>query len=236
MGEPVQGGFVNKRPAQEGVAGAQSAGVALQDGQVRGMGVGQQQIHETPAQAGGALDQLQVLRAKDHRPHHSQVIPQLPHRLGVEGQFALGGRPVNLDLVARLRRDGGADEITFLAVADHLRAADAAKRAQGGQQINGFEKVGLALGIVAEQQVKAGRKIGVQPRVIAEVAKPQMQQMHSPGSLKFRRRSGKVFEGRPSPNPDISQFGRAKLPLRPDIWAARQRRPTDKMDRDFAAL
>jgi len=37
-------------------------------------------------------------------------------------------------------------------------------------------------------------------------------------------------------SPDISQFGRAKLPLRPDIWAARQRRPIVKMDQAFAAL
>ena len=128
-----------------------------------------------------ALDELQILRAKNHRPHHAEVIAQFAHRLGVQGEFALGRRPVHLDLVFRLRRNGGADEVTLLAVADHLRAADAAKGAEGGEQINGFENVGLALGVVAQQQVKAGRKIGVQPREIAEVAKPQMNQMHSPG-------------------------------------------------------
>jgi hypothetical protein len=31
-------------------------------------------------------------------------------------------------------------------------------------------------------------------------------------------------------SPNISWFGRAKLPLRPDIWAARPRRPTNKQE------
>ena len=62
---------------------------------------------------------------------------------------------------------------------DHLRAADAAERAQRGHEINRFENVCLALRVVAEQQVKAGREIRVQPRVIAEVPKSQMGQMHA---------------------------------------------------------
>ena len=64
-------------------------------------------------------------------------------------------------------------------MADHLRAADAAERAQRGHQINRFEDVGLALRVVAQKQMEAGRKIRVQPRVIAEVAKSQMGQMHA---------------------------------------------------------
>ena len=77
-----------------------------------------------------------------------------------------------------LADDVAADEITFCAVPDHLRAADAAKGAQRGHEINGFEDVGLALRVVAEQQMEAGREIRVQPRVIAEVSKSQMGQMH----------------------------------------------------------
>ena len=61
---------------------------------------------------------------------------------------------------------------------DYLRAAHAAKRAQGGHEIDGFENVGLALGVVAEEDVESGRKINVQPRVIAEVAETQMGPMH----------------------------------------------------------
>jgi hypothetical protein len=44
---------------------------------------------------------------------------------------------------------------------------------------SGFENVGLALGVVAQQQVEARRKVGVQPRVIAEVPESQMGQMHA---------------------------------------------------------
>jgi len=72
-----------------------------------------------------------------------------------------------------------ADEITFRAVPDHLRAADAAKRTQRGHEINRLEDVGLALRVVAEEQMEAGRKIHVQPRVVAEVSESQMSQMHA---------------------------------------------------------
>ena len=75
--------------------------------------------------------------------------------------------------------DIAADEIALRAVPDHLRAADAAKGAQRGHEINRFENVRLALRVVAEQQMEAGRKIRVQPRVIAEVSESQMGQMHA---------------------------------------------------------
>ncbi len=78
-----------------------------------------------------------------------------------------------------LPHDVAADKIAFCAVPDHLRAAHAAKRTQRGHEINRFEDVRLALRIVAEQQVEAGRKIHVQPRVIAEVSESQMGQMHA---------------------------------------------------------
>jgi hypothetical protein len=71
-----------------------------------------------------------------------------------------------------------AHEIAFRAVPDHLRAADTAKGAQRGHEINRFEDVRLALGIVAEQQVEAGREIRVKPRIIAEIAESQVSEMH----------------------------------------------------------
>jgi hypothetical protein len=67
-----------------------------------------------------------------------------------------------------------------LRVADHLRATHTAKRAERSHQVNGFENVGFALRIVPEQEVEAGRKIGVHPHVIAKVAESEMRQMHAP--------------------------------------------------------
>ena len=78
-----------------------------------------------------------------------------------------------------LTGDIAADEITLLAVPDHLRAADTPERAQGSHEINRFEDVRLALRIVAEQQMEAGREIRVQPDVIAKIPQPQMSQMHA---------------------------------------------------------
>ncbi len=62
------------------------------------------------------------------------------------------------------------DKVMFLTVPDHLGAAHAAERAQGGQKVDGFQDVGFALGVVAEQEVEAGCKIHIDPPVIAEVA------------------------------------------------------------------
>jgi len=87
-----------------------------------------------------------------------------------------------------------ADEVALLAVPDHLRPAHAAKRPQRGHEVNGFENVGLALGVVAEQELEAGRKVGVQPRVIAEVPESQMSQMHS-GKMPGAGRDGELFCG-----------------------------------------
>ena len=92
-------------------------------------------------------------------------------------------RELHSGLIARPRvapaDDLGSDEIALLPVPDHLRAAHAAKRPEGREQVNGLEDVRLALRVVAQQQVKTGREIGVQPRVISEIAKSQMGQMHS---------------------------------------------------------
>ena len=74
---------------------------------------------------------------------------------------------------------GSADEIALLPVPDHLRTADAAERPQRGHEINRFEDVRLALRVVAEQEMEARCKVGVQPRVIAEVPESQMGQMHA---------------------------------------------------------
>ena len=64
-------------------------------------------------------------------------------------------------------------------MADQLRAPHSPKRPQRGQEINGFKNVRLALRVVAQQEVKPGREVGIQPRVIAEVPETKMGQMHA---------------------------------------------------------
>ncbi len=63
------------------------------------------------------------------------------------------------------------DKIPFLPVAHHLRPADSPKGPERGDQVDRLENIGFALGVVSQQQVKTGRKVGIQPPVIAEVAK-----------------------------------------------------------------
>ena len=66
-------------------------------------------------------------------------------------------------------------------MAEHLGALHAAEGPEGGQEIDGFQDVRLALGVVAQQHVKSGREVQVRPRVVAEVAEPEMCQVHGVG-------------------------------------------------------
>ena len=84
------------------------------------------------------------------------------------------------------------DEVALLIVPDHGGAANAAKGAERGHEINRFEDVRLALGVFAQQQMKPRRKSRVHPRIIAEVPESQTSQMH-PQSMKCRRRVGQIF-------------------------------------------
>ena len=164
---------------EQRIARAQRLRVTLEQWQIGRVRLSQQQVEKPAAHPGGAFDQLQVFCAKNHRAQHAEVIGQFANRAAIQTQLPLGGRPIHLDLVFALADHLGADEITLLSVSHHLRAAHAAKRPERREQINRFQNVGLALCVLAEQQVKTGREILIQPRVIAEIAKSQMGQMHS---------------------------------------------------------
>ena len=66
----------------------------------------------------------------------------------------------------------------FGEVANQLGAANATERPQGSQQVNGFQHIGLPLGIIPAQQVKTRREIHVEPGVITEIPQAQVLQMH----------------------------------------------------------
>ena len=121
---------------------------------------------------------MQVFGAENHRAQRPQVIAQQAHRLAVQAEFALQRGPVDFNLVRGAGQHPGPHEVALLAVPDHLRAADAAKGAEGGQEIDRFQDVCLALGVIPQEEVEAGLELRVQPGVIAEVAQPESCQMH----------------------------------------------------------
>lgn len=178
LGKTVEQGGVRSALFQQGIARAEGVSVALEEGQVGGLGLGEEQVEEAAAGAGGAFDKLQIFGAKHDGAQGAEVVGEAADGLGVQGDFPLGSGPIHFDFVRGVAHHGRADEVAFGRMADHLRTADAAKGTQGGEEVDGFEDVGFALGVVAQQEVEAGAEIRIEPRVIAEIAESQVGQMH----------------------------------------------------------
>ena len=134
------------------------------------MGLREDQVDETSATTGGAFNEENVVRAKYDGAEDADKIGEFANRLRIDGELALTLGPVDFYFVAGLGNDFGADEVAGLIVTNHLGAADAAKRPERGQEVNRFKDIGFALGVVAEEKVKPGSELDVQPRIIAEVA------------------------------------------------------------------
>ena len=140
--------------------------------------MGEEKIKEAPAAASCTFDELEILSAKGDGAEGAEVIGELADGLFVEGEATLVFAPVKFDGVRGSGDDAAAHEPAGLAVADHRRAAHAAEAPQGGEQMNGFEQVGFALRIAAEQHVKARPEVGIEPPVVSKIAQSQMPQVH----------------------------------------------------------
>lgn len=192
----VQGGRVDHALFEDGVAGAHSLHVALQEGQITGVGLGEEQVDEAAPDSRRALDELQILGAEDDDPQSSEEVGEFSDGLGIQGQFAFFAGPVHLDFAFTLSDDAAADEVAGFVMSDHLGAADAAEGTEGGEEIDRLQNVGLALRIVSEQHVEARLEVDVEPAVVAKVAESQMFQVHGwsmPGRASRRalcRRAG----------------------------------------------
>ena len=167
----LQRRFIGCPLFEQRIAGAERMRVALQQRQIGRVRLRKQQIEKAPSHARRAFDQLEVLRAEHHGSQHGKVFSQFTDRAGVQAQFPFGRGPIHFDYAHTLGHDAGAEEIALLPVPDHLRAANAAKRPQGGQQVNRLQEVRLALRVIAQQQMETGRESHIQPRAVAEIAK-----------------------------------------------------------------
>ncbi len=176
--ESFQGNLIHNGTFQQCVAGAQRSSITLKQRQVPRMSLRQQKIQKTPSAPGGSFHQLEIFRAENHSPQCSKKISQPSNRSAVQAQAPFPRRPIHFDLVFPLPNHLSAHEVPLLGVANHLRAANSAKRSKRRHKVDGFQNVRLALGIVAQQQMKSGRKSHIQPAVIAEVSKSQLSQMH----------------------------------------------------------
>ena len=63
-------------------------------------------------------------------------------------------------------------------MAYHHGTTHTTKGAECGEQVQGFENVGLALPVASEQQVKARPEVAVQPAVVSKIPQSQMPQVH----------------------------------------------------------
>src|SRR6185436_16081755 len=101
-------------------------------------------------------------------------------------QTAFRGRPIHLHFAFAIADDSRTGEISFLTMPHHLRAAHTSKGTQRCEQIDRFENICFPLRILAEQKMKTWAEIHVQPRVVAEITKAQMSEMH-PSRMRWER-------------------------------------------------
>ena len=154
-GEALQSRRIHGPLLQQGIPRAKGPRVTLQQGQISRVSLREKQVEEPAPAAGRAFHQLQVLGAKNHRAQHPEIVNQLANRTSIQGQLPLLRRPVHLDLVGPLADHPPTDEVSFLSVPNHLRAPRPSEGTKRGHQINGFQNVGLSLGVISNQQVKA---------------------------------------------------------------------------------
>jgi hypothetical protein len=164
---------------EEGISGLESGEVALEGGEVTGFRLGEEEIEEASSAAGGAFDEEEVFGAEDDGAEFAEEIGHLTDGLAIELDGFFAGGPIQLEFMADLGFEVGAHEVTGGTAADHLGTADAAEGAEGGEEVEGFEDIGFALGIVTDQQVKAWGEGEVQARIIPEVTESEVGDMHS---------------------------------------------------------
>ena len=78
-----------------------------------------------------------------------------------------------------LAKRESAGEKGVLLVPDELCVADAAERAERGQQINSLEQVGFALRIAAEQHVKSRLECCIELPNVPKVTQFELGQVHA---------------------------------------------------------
>ena len=178
LGESIQFDEIHGGLFEQRIPGPESLGIAHQQREVAREGLGQEQVQKAPSPLGRSLHQGQVFGAENHRSQDAEIIGQFSDGPFIEREFAFLGRPVGLDLADPLALHRASDKVALGPLPDHLRSAAAAERSQGRQQVDGFQDVGLALGIVAQEDVTAGPELGIQPDVIPEVAQFESGQMH----------------------------------------------------------
>ena len=142
------------------------------------MRLGQEKIQEPAPDAGGAFDELEILRAEHDDAQHPQIIGELPHRPAIEADLSPFRRPIQFQEMIFASNNAGFGKIALLTVPGQLAAAGAAEGSQRGEEIEGFEEVGLALGVLSEQEMESRRKAGIQTRIVTEVAESESPNVH----------------------------------------------------------
>ena len=122
-GEAVEQRQVGGVAPEQRVARSQRPGVAVKQSEIAGLRLREQQVEKTAARLGRPVDQQRIFGAEDHGAQCAEVIGDAADRLFVDGEFALGRRPVMADFALRLAKRQSAGEEGFLPVADDLRVA-----------------------------------------------------------------------------------------------------------------
>ena len=170
---------------KEGVSAGEGAVVVLERGEVGGVGGGEDEIEPAAAGAGGAADELLILRGEDNGGELAEVVGEAGDAFAVAGDFFAAGAEFDEDagvaaaLVGEFAGDGGFG----LGVRDEGAVVGGAEGAEGEEEAGGFEEVGFSLGVGADEEVARAVEREVGEGNVAEVLEREAAEAHQAGGV-----------------------------------------------------
>jgi len=164
---------------EEPVALAQNPPIGLHPVKIARIGLQHGPVKQGPAAGRRPLEQDQFIRGEEHWAQGSEELAQALHWLAIEQGCLPTLFQGNFNLVAKL----AAADLTTQARCvhpglDQFSGAGAAKTFQMAKQVDRFQQVGFALGIVAPDHIETRTPLQAGFSQVAKVPDRQLFQVH----------------------------------------------------------
>lgn len=178
MIEGLKGGLIDSVSAQEGVSRADGARVFLDDVDVVWLGLGEDEIDEAAPDSRGAGNELGVFWGKNYYPDGVEEFRDPLRDASVDFGDTFVGRPVEGKVAWVGRCERSPDEVAFGAALSHLLMGRSPEGAECGEQVNGLEEAGFALGVRSGDEMRPGSEVDIETFDISKRFDAQMGQAH----------------------------------------------------------